>query len=49
MNEGKLKVNKPKFMTQFAIDNWFHRAVNDSEEKWAKIFSIRRPIKKIHK
>ena len=32
MNEGKPKVNKPKFMTQFAIDNWFHRAVNDSEE-----------------
>ena len=49
MNEGKPKVNKPKFMTQFAIDNWFHRAVNDSEEKQAKILSIWRPIMEIHK
>ena len=49
MNEGKPKVNKPKFMIQFAIDNWFHEAVNDSEEKWAIIFSIGRPIMKINK
>ena len=49
MNEGKPKVNKPKFMTQFAIDNWFHRAVNDSEEKWATIVSNWRPIMNIHK
>ena len=48
MNEGKPKVNKPKFMTQFAIDNCFHGAVNDSEGKWVTIFSNWRPIMKIH-
>ena len=36
MNEGKPKVNKPKFMTQFAIDNWFHRAVNDQKRSGPK-------------